>query len=97
MEEILKRIEEEIEKPLVSARFGDNWKANAKENYDLDAIIDIAWRQGRRAILLERELIKRQKDLEDFFRDVKTIQNTKTKSSDSNDFCESCGSINCIC
>jgi len=55
-DEILKQITEQTEKPFVTAQFGDNWKNHAKENYDIDTIIDIAWKQGRRAILLERKL-----------------------------------------
>lgn len=63
MEEILKQIEEQIEKPFVTARFGNAWKEHTKQLFDsgeidIENIIDIAWRQGRRAILLEKELQK---------------------------------------
>lgn len=61
IEEILKEIDDKIEAPFVTAKFGDHWKAHAKETYDNDTIISIAWKQGRRAILLEqklRELLK---------------------------------------
>jgi hypothetical protein len=53
-DEILKQIDADIEKPFVTAYFGNNWREHAKENYDIDAIINIAWKQGRRAILLEK-------------------------------------------
>ena len=54
--EILQEIEDNINKPLITARFGNNWKKHAKENYDLDAVIDIAWKQGRKSILLVKAL-----------------------------------------
>ena len=57
--ELLKAIDQRIEEPIIDARFGDSWKDSAKNNFDLEGIIDVAWRQGRRAILLERELLKR--------------------------------------
>ena len=63
LEELLKLVDERVEKPLVTARFGDNWKNHVKSEYEkgtglyeLDDIIDIAWKEGRRAILLERAL-----------------------------------------
>lgn len=55
-EEIIKRVEENIEKPFVTAKFGNYWKENAENNYSKGTLTDIAWRQGRRAILLEREI-----------------------------------------
>ncbi len=56
MIDILKRIDENVEKPFVTSTFGDNWKEHAKDNYDQGTVLDIAWKQGRRAILLEKEL-----------------------------------------
>lgn len=63
MEELFKKVletvDEQIDKPLVSARFGDNWKTcQAVIISDRDSLINIAWRQGRRAILLERVIGK---------------------------------------
>jgi hypothetical protein len=56
VEEILEQIDKDINKPFVTAKFGNHWIEHAKANYDIDAVIDIAWTQGRRAILLERTL-----------------------------------------
>jgi hypothetical protein len=61
IEEILKRIDKDVEKPMVTAQFGDMWKFHAIEHYDFPDIVNIAWRQGRRALLLERELRNRMK------------------------------------
>jgi len=104
MEKILKDIEEMIEKPFVTATFGDNWRQHAKENYDLDSVIDIAWKQGRRSVLLERKLAElknkwdeRQKILDGYFKDTKDINKKYDTPNDQSDFCESCGSRNCIC
>lgn len=55
-EQIMKDIEDNIEKPLISATFGDKWKENALQNYPLEVAVNIALKQGRRAILLERAL-----------------------------------------
>ena len=55
-EEILKRVEELIETPFVTAQFGDNWKQHAKIHYNKNDVIEIAWKQGRKAILLERAI-----------------------------------------
>lgn len=60
--EVINSIYEKVEKPLVTPRFGDNWKEHVKEEegeYDRDTLINMAWTQGRRAILLEDELHKR--------------------------------------
>lgn len=54
VEEVLKQIDETINKPFVTATFGDKWMEHAKKHYDMDIVIGIAWRQGRRAILLEK-------------------------------------------
>ena len=56
IDEMLKKIDKDVEKPLVSAQFGDIWKSHAIEHYNFHDIVNIAWRQGRRAILLERAL-----------------------------------------
>lgn len=52
---IIEQVDSKVDLPIVTAKFGDNWKLRAKE-YDKDAVINIAWTQGRRAILLERLL-----------------------------------------
>jgi hypothetical protein len=59
IEEILKQIDETCTEPFVTARFGENWKQFMKEEYltencDIDSIINIAWKQGRKAILMEK-------------------------------------------
>ena len=58
IKEIINQINESIEKPFVTPQFGDNWKEYAKKHQDIDTVINIAWRQGRKAILLERALIE---------------------------------------
>ena len=50
----LAQVELLIDSQFVTGQFGDNWKEYAKENIDIDEIINIAWIQGRKAILLER-------------------------------------------
>lgn len=68
-EEILKQVDETIEKPFVTARFGDHWKEHQKHlleigQIDLDMIINLAWIQGRRVVLMEKvikELLKENK------------------------------------
>lgn len=57
-EQIIEQINERIEKPLVTAKFGDNWKEHQKRMLDegqinVDVFIEIAWKQGRRALLME--------------------------------------------
>jgi len=54
--EIITEIESNVEKPFITATFGDNWKEHAIKNYPLEIIVDIAWKNGRKAILLERAL-----------------------------------------
>ena len=60
---IIERINEDVEKPMVTAQFGDMWKSHAIEHYNLPDIVNIAWRQGRRALLLEKELRSRLTNL----------------------------------
>lgn len=61
--EIIAEVDASIEKPFVTARFGDNWKVHTKRmidegQYDLNMLLDLAWKQGRRGILLERVIEK---------------------------------------
>ncbi len=65
-EQFMQDIKDRAEKPMVSARFGDNWKDYQKKNLDdgetsVDDILEIAWRQGRVALLLENEVKRLQK------------------------------------
>jgi hypothetical protein len=53
---MITEIESNVEKPFITATFGDNWKEHAIKNYPLEIIVDIAWKNGRKAILLERAL-----------------------------------------
>lgn len=58
---ILNFVDSQIEQPLVDARFGDKWREHQAEmlkdgQINVDDFIKIAWKQGRRAILLEREV-----------------------------------------
>ncbi len=60
-EETIKQIKELANQPLITARFGDNWKQHTKEQFekgeiDIDMILDIAWKQGRTSIVLEEAL-----------------------------------------
>jgi hypothetical protein len=62
-EQILEAIEERIEKPFVTAKFGDNWREHYRKmlvegQITTDMLLDIAWKQGRRALLME-DAIKR--------------------------------------
>lgn len=66
LEKILANVDDLVETKFVTAKFGDNWKEHAKKNYDKDTIIDIAWKQGRRSILLEKAL----KDLYEKYFDI---------------------------
>ena len=61
LKEILKAIDKKVEKPFITARFGEHWKEHTKKEFeeeevDIDSIINIAWKQGRKAILLEEVL-----------------------------------------
>lgn len=56
LDEILTRVDEIEKTSFVTAQFNDTWKLYAKKNIDVDNLIDIAHKQGRRAILLERAL-----------------------------------------
>lgn len=61
IDNLLKVINDDIEKPFITARFGDNWKEHQKRMLDegqinIDMILDIAWKQGRKNILLEKYL-----------------------------------------
>jgi len=57
-EEIIKQINEMVDKPFVTAQFGDHWKEHTKKMLevgmtDIDSVINIAWIHGRRALLME--------------------------------------------
>jgi len=41
-EEILKKIDEVVEQPFVTATFGDGWKEHAEKYYPKDILINIA-------------------------------------------------------
>jgi hypothetical protein len=56
--EILNEVDEMVRKPFVTARFGDHWKEHTKKMIDegqmtVEMVLEIAWKQGRKAILLE--------------------------------------------
>lgn len=58
---IISKVDELVDKPFITAKFGDNWKEHTKKmlnegQMDIDSIIDIAWKQGRRGILFEKAL-----------------------------------------
>jgi hypothetical protein len=65
-DEIIQSINERIELPFVSAKFGDNWKDHVgKQLLDNEItpamLINLAWVQGRRALMLEDALKKAMK------------------------------------
>lgn len=60
-EEIIKRVDEISKTNFVTARFGDNWREHQKRmldegQIDVNMLINLAWLQGRRALLLERAI-----------------------------------------
>lgn len=60
-EEIIKDIDNRIENPMISAKFGDRWKEHQMRMFEegqinVEMLINIAWKQGRRNLLLEKEL-----------------------------------------
>lgn len=55
-QKFLEKVWRRIDEPMITAKFGDNWKEWAKENHSHDDSIEIAFKQGRRAILLEDKL-----------------------------------------
>jgi hypothetical protein len=60
-EELIEEIDKKAEKPFVTAQFGEHWKEHIRKQFnngdvDIDMIINIAWKQGRKAILLEKAL-----------------------------------------
>lgn len=65
-QEILNEVENKIEMPFVTAKFGYGWREHQKRmleegQIDIDMILNIAWRQGRKSILLE-DVIKKLVD-----------------------------------
>jgi len=58
LEQILDRVEAVEKTPFVTAQFGNDWKEWAKEFLDPDSILRIAHKQGRIALLLEKEIAK---------------------------------------
>jgi|JI10StandDraft_1071094.scaffolds.fasta_scaffold2444606_1 hypothetical protein len=63
---ITNEVESKIEVPFVTPNFGDNWKKYA-EDLPKETLINIAWKQGRKAILLERLLRKLNERREEKF------------------------------
>jgi hypothetical protein len=60
---MLDDIDDQAEKSFVTERFGDNWREHIQKQFEDDEItfenvLKIAWKQGRKAILLERALLK---------------------------------------
>jgi len=58
-EQIINQVNEQVDTPFVTARFGDKWKEHKKKMLDegqvsIDDIIDIAWRNGRKVVLFEQ-------------------------------------------
>jgi hypothetical protein len=60
-EKVIEQIEARVETPFVTAQFGNNWEEHIKRQLrkhdcDVETIIHIAWLQGRRSLLFEKEL-----------------------------------------
>jgi hypothetical protein len=55
IDRFIQDIRNQVEGKMVTANFGDNWKDYAKD-MSQEAVIEVAWLQGRYAILLERAL-----------------------------------------
>jgi hypothetical protein len=55
-EDIIKKVDEIEQTDFVTPTFGRHWPDHVKKHNDIDAIIHIAHKQGRRAILLERAI-----------------------------------------
>jgi len=60
-EQIINQVNEQVDKPFVTARFGNNWKEHQKKMLDegqisIDDIIDIAWRNGRQVVLFTQAI-----------------------------------------
>lgn len=60
IENYLANLHKEIEKPtrFSLTTFGDNWKENARKEYDKESLIGIAWKQGRQSVLLMDLILK---------------------------------------
>jgi hypothetical protein len=56
VEQLIKEIDDKIEQPFVTSVFGDEWRTYANKTLHPQIILDIAWKQGRRALLLEKAL-----------------------------------------
>lgn len=60
-ERIMKNIEAAVGKPLIDARFGDNWQNHQRrmlqeKQIDTDDLIRIAWVNGKKGVLMERAI-----------------------------------------
>lgn len=60
IEEEIKKVDDDCLKPFLTAQFGDRWKDHARKNYTPDIVLDIAFKNGRKVVLLERLLRKIQ-------------------------------------
>lgn len=68
---------------FTTANFGDNWRDYAKANLSYDDILNIAWVEGRRAVLLQYAL-KKQMQL-DQERRLKHLMDTLRESGFDDD------------
>lgn len=62
LSEIMAQVEAKSETPFVTGTFGNSWKDYAIEQLDFGAVVNIAWKQGRKAILLKEEIRKLLKE-----------------------------------
>lgn len=72
-ENIIDSVEARIQGPMVTARFGDGWRNQAAKTYSKETAIEIAFINGRRAILLEYELERALERRKPFHIKVKEI------------------------
>jgi hypothetical protein len=87
LRKILEFVDSQIEQPLVDARFGDQWKEHQVKIWTAGQItvidlIGIAWKQGRRAILLEREVYQLLKQNERLKAAIDTMQKNDDEADD---------------
>ena len=54
--EIIEKVDEIEQTDFVTPNFGSNWPTYIKQYHEIDDVISIAHKQGRRAILLERAI-----------------------------------------
>jgi hypothetical protein len=81
--ELMASIEAAVEKHIVTANFSDEWQEHALKNLTLEQAVNIAWVQGRKAILLEIALMPA-------LGHVKKCHSQVICRADNEDICQAC-------